>query len=146
MEQFVVHLLMSFSPLNLPYLFSAFLWFKAFTFLFVKKFLVKFMEASLLHKNLPSTYPLDGKLPPPSKRCSTSPDSTFFEISNVPICWRGCVLYQKSSLNFVHIFYDLVFLQYWNMSYTICFEYYTLYIFTPISDSSAKIYIPTYLF
>ena len=145
-QQFIVHLLMSFSPtLNISSFIFRFFLFKAFIFLFVKKLLVKLMVAPLLHKKLPYTYPLDGKLPPPSKRCSSSPYSTFFGIYKVLTCWRGCLHYRKSTLNFAHSFNNLFFLQYWNISYTICFKYYTLFFFTKISDSSVKIYIPTYL-
>ena len=70
------------------------------------------MEAPLLSKKSPSTYPLDRKLPPPSKRCSSFAYSTFFEIYKVPTCWKGCLHYQKSTLNFVYIFNDSIFLQY----------------------------------
>ena len=116
-QQFIVHLLMSFSPtLNISSFIFRFFLFKAFIFLFVKKLLVKLMVAPLLHKKLPYTYPLDGKLPPPSKRCSSSPYSTFFGIYKVLTCWRGCLHYRKSTLNFAHSFNNLFFLQYWNIS------------------------------
>ena len=88
------------------------------------------MEAPLLSKKSPSTYPLDRKLPPPSKRCSSFAYSTFFEIYKVPTCWKGCLHYQKSTLNFVYIFNDSIFLQY-EIFHILYVSSITLYISSP---------------
>ena len=147
MQQIVVHLLMSFSPtLNIP----SFI-FRVFFIQRLHYFSCKKVTSETPGSACP-TYKITLHLPPRWKAPSLlqvkdvlAPLIPHFWNLKVLHLLEGCLHYQKGTLNFVHIFNDLVFLQYWNISYTICFKYYTLYFFTQISDSSAKIYSSTLL-